>query len=267
MVALVARGKATRPKWLTVFQCRIELRMQSSINRPLLNRCRVSKKTILTRQFSSQASLFRLTGDKNPIHIDPQWSQMVGKCYCQRCYPVDHRLGRTMPWTGTSSDRFRNWFQRAFFFSLSPHTNSKLLVGYDKPILHGLCTLGFAVRHALRQFADYDGSQFEATKARFVGTIIPGQTIETRLWRSTHQHRIHYECYVKETGSKIISASFVDLKPSELPLPPPPPSPPTSIGHQSTPVFTSPEKSRPTSDTVSQVTIFGIPSLFHLCFS
>src|SRR5699024_3643227 len=52
------------------------------------------------------------------------------------------------------------------------------------------------------------------TKARFVGTIIPGQTIETRLWRAANGDltRIHFECFVKETGSKIISSAFVDLK-------------------------------------------------------
>ena len=74
--------------------------------------------------------------------------------------------------------------------------------------------LGFAVRHALRQFANYDAALFDATKARFVGTIIPGQTIETRLWRAANGDltRIHFECFVKETGSKIISSAFVDLK-------------------------------------------------------
>lgn len=77
--------------------------------------------------------------------------------------------------------------------------------------------LAFAVRHALRQFANYDGALFDATKARFVGTIIPGQTIETRLWRGeanggSHLTRIHFECFVRETGRQIISSAFLDLK-------------------------------------------------------
>ena len=92
-------------------------------------------------------------------------------------------------------------------------------VGFDKPIMHGLCVLGFAVRHVLREFAHNDATLFDATKARFVGAITPGQTIETRMWQSANGTnnltRIHYECFVKETDNKIISSAFVDLKKSD----------------------------------------------------
>lgn len=101
--------------------------------------------------------------------------------------------------------------------------NRNFFIGFNKPILHGLCMLGFAVRHLLSRFANYDTAYFDALKARFVGTIIPGQTIETHIWKSTlNSHnqpnlfRIHFECFVKETGTKIISSAFVDLK---TPLP------------------------------------------------
>ena len=90
------------------------------------------------------------------------------------------------------------------------------------------------MRAALREFAggssvdaEVEATAFDAAKARFTGAIIPGQTIETRLWRggsstttttsgSDHLTRIHFECYALETGSRIISSAFVDLK-----LPPP----------------------------------------------
>ena len=95
--------------------------------------------------------------------------------------------------------------------------------GFNQPILHGLCALGFACRHILAVYADYDCRYFDSIKVRFTGTIRPGQTIETRTWKSSsfdqeNLVRIHFECFVRETGSKIISSSFVDLK---TPLPSP----------------------------------------------
>lgn len=84
------------------------------------------------------------------------------------------------------------------------------LAGFPTPILHGLCSYGFACRHVLKQFADNDVTKFKVMNARFVKPVIPGQTLQTNMWRDGH--RILFECKVVENGNVVLSGGYVDLK-------------------------------------------------------
>lgn len=103
-------------------------------------------------------ALYRLSGDANPLHIDPNFAQMGG---------------------------------------------------FSKPILHGLCTYGIAVRLILRKYANSDPKLFKAVKGRFSKPVVPGQTLQVRTWNDGN--RIPYEVTIKETGQTVISGGYVDI--------------------------------------------------------
>jgi acyl dehydratase len=55
--------------------------------------------------------------------------------------------------------------------------------GFDRPILHGLCTYGFAGRAFLKHVCGGDASKFKSFAARFAGVVYPGDTLTTEGWR------------------------------------------------------------------------------------
>ncbi|KAI0232666.1 Peroxisomal multifunctional enzyme type 2 [Lamellibrachia satsuma] len=136
---------------------------------------------------TDQAALYRLNGDPNPLHIDPQFAALAD---LRSKEEKEHRKRRVDldTWEDILPD--------------SPQS-------FPRPILHGLCTLGYAARHVLQKFCNNDVSRFKAIKARFTKPIFPGQTLQTDMWMNGT--RIHITCKVVETGDTCLAGGYVDL--------------------------------------------------------
>ena len=90
-------------------------------------------RTVAVATRPEQALLYRLTGDPNPLHLDPAAAQEAG---------------------------------------------------FERPILHGLCTFGIACHALLRAFAVDDPGALRSMSARFSAPVFPGETVEVEMWRS-----------------------------------------------------------------------------------
>ena len=80
---------------------------------------------------TDQALIYRLSGDRNPLHSDPKFAA---------------------------------------------------LGGFDRPILHGLCTYGFTGRALLHSLCDGDPARFHSMEGRFSSPVMPGESLTVNIW-------------------------------------------------------------------------------------
>jgi 3-hydroxyacyl-CoA dehydrogenase/3a,7a,12a-trihydroxy-5b-cholest-24-enoyl-CoA hydratase len=93
--------------------------------------------------------------------------------------------------------------------------------GFARPILHGLCSFGYATRQVAQAFApDGNVEYVRSIKARFASTVLPGETLVTEMWKDGDT-RVVFRTKVKERGEVCISNAAVELWPlgKELPKP------------------------------------------------
>lgn len=86
-----------------------------------------------------QALLYRLSGDYNPLHADPDFAKRAG---------------------------------------------------FERPILHGLCTYGITLKAVVDTQLNGDVTQVKAYTTRFAGVVYPGETLRIRMWRTPAGTRV-----------------------------------------------------------------------------
>ncbi|MEU3951941.1 MaoC/PaaZ C-terminal domain-containing protein [Streptomyces achromogenes] len=86
-----------------------------------------------------QALLYRLSGDWNPLHADPDFAKRAG---------------------------------------------------FDRPILHGLCTYGMTLKAVVDTLLAGDVTRVRGYHSRFAGVVFPGETLRIRMWREEGRVRV-----------------------------------------------------------------------------
>lgn len=105
----------------------------------------------------------------------------------------------------------------AFFYRLNSDTNPlhvdpdmAEMGGFKRPILHGLCTLGFTARIVQQQFFPEDPYKMEEFASRFTSHVFPGETLVVDCWKEGEI--IIFQTRTKERGKNAL-VGFLRLKP------------------------------------------------------
>ena len=106
-----------------------------------------------------QALIYRLSGDKNPLHADPEFAKMGG---------------------------------------------------FDRPIIHGLCSYGVVCKAVVDGVLGGDVTRVARYQARFAGVAFPGETYQTSYWREGD--KILIQAASKQRGAPIITNAAITVR-------------------------------------------------------
>lgn len=85
------------------------------------------------------------------------------------------------------------------------------LGNFPRPILHGLCTFGFAGRAVLKQFAGNDPSRMQSIECRFTRHVFPGETLVTEMWQADEE-KVLFQVRVEERDEVVLANAAAMLK-------------------------------------------------------
>ena len=110
---------------------------------------------------AEQALLYRLSGDVNPLHADPDFATMAGFA--------------------------------------------------QGPILHGLCTYGYMVRHVAKAVCGGDATKITGFEAQFRKPVWPGDTLVTEGWKLA-PGKVALTVGVKDKPDAVITNAWATVK-------------------------------------------------------
>lgn len=93
------------------------------------------------------------------------------------------------------------------------HADPKIAAraGFDKPILHGLCTFGVATRALVQICCDNQPENLEYVGLRFSKPVFPGETIAVSIWNEADGD-IRFSATAVERGVKVLDQGTARAK-------------------------------------------------------
>ncbi|HZJ96411.1 MAG TPA: MaoC/PaaZ C-terminal domain-containing protein [Oligella sp.] len=83
--------------------------------------------------------------------------------------------------------------------------------GFDKPILHGLCTYGLAAHALVKNYCDYQAEHLLRFDTRFSSPVFPGETLVVEMWQ-LNDEEISFQAKVKERDIVVLSNGIAKIK-------------------------------------------------------
>ncbi|MDD2317349.1 MAG: MaoC/PaaZ C-terminal domain-containing protein [Desulfobacterales bacterium] len=83
--------------------------------------------------------------------------------------------------------------------------------GFEKPIMHGLCTFGFACRHLIDMTVPGAPEKVKRLGCRFSKPLYPGIPIQTRLWR-VEKGKALWRTVNMKTGETVIDNGIFEFE-------------------------------------------------------
>ncbi|KAK8643015.1 hypothetical protein V6N13_012332 [Hibiscus sabdariffa] len=167
------------------------------------------------------ALLYRLSGDYNPLHSDPMIGKAAGLARCLTTMLLQRlimiililrlwlHLMQNFGLPLLVSSSFASQTSMSIYALLS-HVHR-----FSRPILHGLCTLGFAARAIIRCICKGDPDMIKSIFARFLLHVYPGEALITEMW--IEDLKVIYQVKVKERNREVL-AGYVQLHQLAAPL-------------------------------------------------
>jgi acyl dehydratase len=82
-------------------------------------------------------------------------------------------------------------------------------VGFDRPPIHGLCTMGVVTHALLKSCCDYDPDRFQHIRLRFSAPVYPGETIRTEIWQEAEH--IAFRARSVEQDKVVINNGYLKI--------------------------------------------------------
>lgn len=82
--------------------------------------------------------------------------------------------------------------------------------GFERPILHGLCTYGVAGRAVLKLLCGNEPARLRRLDVRFASPVYPGETLRTRVWREA-PGRAGFQVHVVEREQMVLSNGLAEF--------------------------------------------------------